>query len=160
MTTNIKNNNQEDSTETTQIRKISSFPPALYPTKIIKIADIDTSFNLFIDDLRLPTDREVLESGLNKDLTWTCVRNVQGAIWAITERGRMPDRIALDHDLGEEPFTKEPITIMEFLKYIAYEYWDGKAESIPEYTIHSANPVGRENIKAFMESWKKIANLP
>lgn len=55
----------------------------------------------------------------------------------------------LDHDLGGSD------TAMDYLKILAYKFPD----SPPRYSIHSQNPVGAENIKAFMESWKKSTTL-
>jgi hypothetical protein len=47
---------------------------------------------------------------------------------------------------------------MLFLRRLVNELWDGK-ETPPQYRVHSANPVGSENIKSFMESWKKSIKL-
>jgi hypothetical protein len=43
---------------------------------------------------------------------------------------------------------------MVFLRRLVNEVWDGKA-AIPDYQIHSANPVGSLNIRSFMDSWKR-----
>jgi len=116
------------------------------------------SFNLFIDDVRDPYFRECRLSGVDPRIDWVVVRNSNEAKAAVLERGVMPDRMALDHDLGFVPgigLDETPI----FLRWLANEFWDGQAK-IPEYTIHSANPVGVQRMMAFMESWKKSANLP
>lgn len=74
--------------------------------------------------------------------------------------------LSLDHDLGlagklidKEDDTEYQIdhSVMNFLKWLATTYWDGVAP-VPDYAIHSANPVGRENIRSYMESWKRFAN--
>ena len=78
---------------------------------------------------------------------WIVVRSSVEAIQVVSELG-FPSFISFDHDLGGED------TSMVFLRRLVNEVWDGK-ESPPNYQIHSANPVGAENILAFMESWKK-----
>lgn len=57
----------------------------------------------------------------------------------------------LDHDLGEQD------NAMIFLKWLANEY---DMEKIPSFAVHSQNPIGRENIVSYMESWlrHKITN--
>jgi hypothetical protein len=36
------------------------------------------------------------------------------------------------------------------------KYCEEKGEGIPEYLVHSANPVGKENIQKFLENAKKF----
>lgn len=94
-------------------------------------------YNLYIDDLRNPpADRE-----------WVVCRSSQEALDRIMEIG-MPSFISFDHDLGEDD------TTMIFLRRLVNEVWDGQTV-IPDYQIHSANPVGAQNIRSFMESWKR-----
>lgn len=115
------------------------------------------SFNLFIDDIRDPHYRECLQSGVDPNLDWVIARTSEEAKAAVLEYGMMPDRLALDHDLGYV----EGIGIDEvpkFLHWLANEFWDGQAK-IPTYTIHSANSTGRLNMYSFMESWKKSVDL-
>ena len=97
-------------------------------------------YKLFIDDVRDAPDN-----------LWTVCRSSHQAIEHIKVYG-MPAFISFDHDLGGED------TTMLFLRRLVNELWDGK-ETQPEYRIHSANPVGSENIKSFMESWKKSIKL-
>lgn len=60
----------------------------------------------------------------------------------------MPSFISFDHDLGGDD------TTMVFLRRLTDEEWDGVSPP-PDYTIHSANPVGAQNIRSFMESWRR-----
>lgn len=105
------------------------------------------TYNLFIDDIRDPHYRECRQSGVNPRLEWVIARTSEEAKKIVLERG-MPDRMALDHDLGCVD------TVPKFLHWLAYEYFEDGMK-IPEYTIHSANPVGANNMRSFMESWKK-----
>ena len=58
----------------------------------------------------------------------------------------LPEFMDLDHDLGKDE------TAMDFLKWLQTEYPDGP---IPEYNVHSENPIGKLNILSFIKSWKK-----
>lgn len=54
----------------------------------------------------------------------------------------------LDHDLADG---KDAMT---FLHWLA-EYWNPEEDSIPNFSVHSANPIGKSNIESFMKSWVK-----
>ena len=56
--------------------------------------------------------------------------------------------ISFDHDLGEG---KNGYDCAKFLVNWCIEM----GYDVPTYSIHSANPVGRENIKSVFESYKK-----
>lgn len=89
---------------------------------------------LFLDDLRdAPPD-------------FTVARSTVEALQLV--QNQWPTFMSLDHDLGGDD------TTMVFLRRLVNEIWDG-TQPIPEYVVHSANPVGRLNIISFMESWKK-----
>ena len=91
-------------------------------------------WKLYIDDERNP-----------KSEGWYIARSVQSAKNLVTEYG-MPSYISFDHDLGGDE------TSMQFIKWLVDEVLDGKL-SFPEgfeYNVHSANPVGAENIKSLM----------
>lgn len=98
-------------------------------------------YNLYLDDIRTPP----------ADRAWVICRSTDAALSLISEQG-YPAFISFDHDLGGED------TSMVFLRRLVNEIWDGGTPP-PAYQIHSANPVGVENIRAFMESWKRSMNL-
>lgn len=88
---------------------------------------------LFLDDIReAPPD-------------YTVARSTDEAI--VLVQAQWPEFMSLDHDLGGED------TTMLFLKRLVNEVWDG--QPIPDYIVHSANPIGKLNIISFMESWKR-----
>lgn len=98
-------------------------------------------YNLYLDDIRNPpTDRD-----------WLVCRSSQEALDRIAEVG-MPSFFSFDHDLGEDD------TTMVFLRRLVNEVWDGVSVP-PDYVIHSANPVGVQNIRSFMDSWRKSMSL-
>ena len=96
---------------------------------------------LFIDDLREPP----------RDQEWVVCRSTEEAIDQVRLRG-MPSVMSLDHDLGDDD------TTMVFLRCLVNELWDGGTPP-PDYRVHSANPVGAQNIISFMESWRRSVSL-
>ena len=58
--------------------------------------------------------------------------------------------ISFDHDLGTK------VTGYDVAKHIEEMAASGKLKTVPEWYIHSANPVGRKNISAAMESAERI----
>jgi hypothetical protein len=90
---------------------------------------------LYIDDIRNPSEDYIV------------LRSTEEAICFIKANG-WPEFISFDHDLGGDD------TTMVFLKRLVNEIWDGRTMP-PDYTVHSANPIGSKNIVSFMESWKK-----
>ena len=96
------------------------------------------TYKLFIDDERNSPDN-----------SWVVVRSSNQAIDYIKNNG-WPEFISFDHDLGGDD------TTIVFLKKLI-NIWDNN--KIPEYRVHSANPVGTKNIISFIESWKKSLHL-
>ncbi len=92
---------------------------------------------LFLDDERSPADD-------GRD--YTIARTPDAALTLVRERG-FPAFMSLDHDLGEG------LDTMQFLRALAGEYPD--PPFIPAYQVHSANPVGRDNMVSFLESWRR-----
>jgi len=128
-------------------------------------------YSLFLDDFRVPNT-------FLKDIrTWTVVRNYKEFVKTIKERG-LPDFISFDHDLGPEHYAifdilealqqEEPLPKYDKIPYDKYEektgyhcalylieYCKGKKLPLPDYQVHSMNPVGAENIKKLLENYKK-----
>jgi hypothetical protein len=99
------------------------------------------TWNLYLDDLRIPP----------ADRDWIICRSTDEALSTIAEQG-LPAFISFDHDLGGDD------TSMVFLRRLVNELWDGGTPP-PSYQVHSANPVGVQNIVSFMESWKRSMTL-
>ena len=98
-------------------------------------------WNLYLDDLRNPTEDH-----------YEIARNVEEAK-ALTLQFGPPVFMSLDHDLGGDE------TSMQYLHWLAEEYFLEGLDEIPDYQIHSANPVGSKNIESFMSSWRRAAAL-
>lgn len=90
---------------------------------------------LFIDDIRNPPDD-----------SWIVTRDIKSTIDFLSNNG-IPDVISFDHDLGGDE------TSIAIINYIIEEILDDNL-CLPKdfvYYIHSANPVGSENIKSKMD---------
>ena len=101
---------------------------------------------LYIDDIRDPkTDKD-----------WKVVRSSDQAINYFLTHG-CPNYISFDHDLGGED------TSMKIVKFMIDLDINDKGEFIPddfEFNVHSANPIGAENIKGTLNSYfkQKLSN--
>ena len=65
------------------------------------------------------------------------------------ERKGLPDFISFDHDLGED------LSGYDCAKYLVAYCLEHK-RSLPDYQVHSQNPVGRENIERLLENFKSF----
>jgi hypothetical protein len=104
---------------------------------------------IYLDDLRNPP---LFDSLTGEPVKWDqVVRNGRDMI-ALVETGKI-SFISFDHDLGEN--TPTGYDVAKRIEALAAA---GKIKPI-DYTIHSANPVGANNIDAAMKSawrfWEK-----
>jgi hypothetical protein len=94
---------------------------------------------LYIDDLRQPPDN-----------TWVVTRSYQETVDYIETNG-LPATISFDHDLGLEE------SGYDIAKWIVEQMLDKKLD-FPEgfsYHVHSANPVGKQNIECLLDNFAK-----
>lgn len=99
-------------------------------------------YKLFLDDIRMPVDNG-----------WTIVRNYNEFVDAINKYG-LPKFISFDHDLSTEHYSNMPSvekTGYDCAKFLV-DYCMDNNKKIPEFYVHSMNPVGRENIKALLNN--------
>ena len=118
-------------------------------------------YKLYLDDIRNPL--QTYPNSLKSD--WTVVRNYNEFVKIITENG-LPEYVSFDHDLGLEhyahgfhglPPTYDDYTEktgMECAKWLV-EYCMNNKKPLPNYFVHSANPIGRDNINGYLESFKR-----
>jgi len=116
---------------------------------------------LYLDDIRTPQTEG-----------WDIVRNYDDFVAWIRLKG-IPDEVSFDHDLGED-IAKEKVAngiskrkAREEKKYAKSGYdaakWLGeycidKNIPFPKYNVHSANPVGKANIEAYLQNVIKHQN--
>lgn len=103
---------------------------------------------LYLDDVRpLPPQYEV-------DGGWTVVRDPDALVVLIAQHGLGNiDTISFDHDLGEPPM-KTGYDVLRLIEQAVY--LDTSITEVPEFRIHSANPVGRKNMVAAIKSIHRI----
>src|SRR5262249_45484930 len=106
------------------------------------------TWSLYLDDLAMK------ERFPDKSREWLIARSTEEAK-ALVEKFGPPQFISFDHDLGKLPKggTDEAT---EFVRWLIKHYYDAKID----YQIHSANPVGAENIHSLMQSWEKSRSYP
>lgn len=97
------------------------------------------TYSLYLDDEREPkTQRD-----------WVIVRSWDAFVEVILEKG-IPSYMSLDHDLGEEKSGYD--CVKWFIDHCIEK--DVKPSEV-EIHAHTANPVGRDNIVGYVESWHK-----
>lgn len=96
---------------------------------------------LFVDDVRNPP-----EDGS----PWILARSYEQAIGLFLEHG-IPDYISFDHDLGMGP------TGYDLVKWMVEQHLEGLIKFPSNFTfkVHSANPVGAENITNYLNNFMK-----
>ena len=130
------------------------------------------SYKLFLDDIRNPKDCVHYMS--NKEFYWNnqfeVVRNYDEFVEKITKDG-LPEIISFDHDLADEHYApperwvdynewekekgfKEK-TGMDCAKWLV-DYCMDNDKDLPQYFIHSMNPVGGKNIWEYLENYRKF----
>ena len=122
---------------------------------------------LFLDDIRMP--EQVGNYMIPVDLRpmyriekWQIVRNYKEFTEWILANG-LPDVVSFDHDLAEAHYC--PDTWTESFKHLEETGYDcakwladfcaHEHLPLPIYYIHSMNPVGSENIRCYLENYKK-----
>lgn len=136
-------------------------------------------YNIYLDDWRDPIHTLLsIKPGILKETIatheWEIVRSYNEFIDKILKKG-LPDLISFDHDLGPDVyFVKSPQLIVDWKdiridydKYADHEltgyhcakwlvdYCMDNSKPLPKYVIHSDNEVGSENIRAYLENFKK-----
>lgn len=114
---------------------------------------------LYLDDIRIP-----------KTDGWVVVRSYQEFVDWITKNG-IPDEISFDHDLGMEHIKyyfdngghdnpPDPLnanfkekTGYDAAKWLCNYCWENGLP-LPSWGVHSANPVGRDNIKQLLKNYE------
>lgn len=118
---------------------------------------------LWLDDYRNPLKDDWLNfSPIGKDCDVIWVTTYEGFCHWIIVNG-LPDAICFDHDLGfiNEYYIENDIespnpdlTGYDAAKFLV-KYCLLNEKELPLYSIQSANPVGAENIRCYLENFKK-----
>lgn len=86
------------------------------------------------------------------DESWTVVRRAYPCILMLANAGwnddPLVDELSLDHDLGDDSDSG-----YEVAQWIERQAFEGNWNAVPaKISIHSANPVGRKNMQAAIDS--------
>ena len=129
---------------------------------------------LWLDDLRDPYQgywlEEYAEDFIGNEMGVIWVKSYYDFIGWIKKNG-LPTMIAFDHDLGEDlaialvkkgmvkrkarEIKQQEKTGYDCAKWVV-DYCMENDVDFPEYTIQSANPVGKENIDKLIKNFKKF----
>lgn len=133
-------------------------------------------YNLFLDDIRMPAEvgnyiYPVELRDLFRKEEWVIVRNYPEFIKRIKDLG-IPKLISFDHDLAEGHYHKSFMDKNE-IQYENYtkfeddynktgyhcakwliEYCINENIDLPEYIVHSMNPVGKDNILNLLKNFE------
>jgi hypothetical protein len=137
---------------------------------------------LYLDDVRMPrhsypamSRRVGTEASVYQNDDWNIVRTYDEFVNWINQNG-LPDLISFDHDLADEhiqyyfdngghhnPPNPQETTFTEKTGYDCtkwlVDYCVENNKSLPDYLVHSANPVGSLNILTYLNNAKKHTNI-
>ena len=118
------------------------------------------AYSLFLDDIRLIRDIYHHPTFLS----WAPeVRHYDAFVAIITERG-LPEYVSFDHDLADIHYKNliNGISNENCVEKTGYDcakwlcdYCVERGLPFPDYAVHSFNPIGAENIRCYIENFKK-----
>jgi len=126
---------------------------------------------LFLDDIRIPKDcaNGLVPSQLNKfywEDDWIIVRSYNEFVKSILDND-LPEFISFDHDLADIHYTMDfskdsnhqmtEKTGYDCAKWLA-NYCMERNKLIPQYVVHSQNPIGKVNIQSYLENFRRFVN--
>ncbi len=113
------------------------------------------SYHLFLDDERKPLGVKWVDLPA---ANWVIVRSYDQFVQTVTARG-LPTFVTFDHDLGPESmaavikgevYRGREKTGLDCAKWLVEKCLDEHA-ALPRWTVHSLNPIGRENIAEYLK---------
>jgi hypothetical protein len=126
----------------------------------------ERTYNLFLDDMREPGDAFLYRHDPKYvDLEWVVVRNYPEFVDEISQRylkGELPKLISFDHDLAKDHYENmmNP-DYNDFGERTGYhcakwliDFCIDTDTALPDFMVHSMNPVGGANIKSLLESYE------
>ena len=122
-------------------------------------------YNLLLDDIRDPVHiKQAMHGDHWEDFpshyTWVVVRSHKEFVETILRLG-LPRRVSLDHDLSYEDQNKtdystfKELTGLDCAKWLA-DYCYTNNFDIPDFYVHSFNPVGRMDIANYLTRSREI----
>lgn len=129
---------------------------------------------LFLDDIRQPKDACYLVQDWAKlyfNDEWDVVKTHKEFVRWVKRNG-VPTHVSFDHDLADvhydidfddwDIYTAEQLGVeetgLDSAKFLV-DYCENNGFDLPLYQVHSANPIGRRNIKSYLDNAKKHLGL-
>lgn len=124
------------------------------------------TYNLFLDDVRNPEDVfGYTQDSAYVDKEWVTVRDYVEFVAHIVDKylndNELPLLISFDHDLAPEHYEQDFSEISSYSMRTGYDCAKWLTNfcidcdvSLPDYKIHSMNPVGKSNIRSLLENFK------
>jgi hypothetical protein len=125
---------------------------------------------IFLDDVRNPYDvfKLTVNPLYENNEDWIIVRDYFEFIETVNKYGN-PDYISFDHDLSYDHYLEENQEDIDYdsldektgydaAKWLV-QYCVENGHKIPEFYVHSANPVGKKNIEYYLNNAKKYIEL-
>ena len=111
------------------------------------------SYNLFLDDERMPT--EVTWENIPHTVEWTIVRNYREFCHILESKG-LPEMVSFDHDLQDySPHYPKERTGLDCARYMINFCRAHDLDLPNQYWVHSMSPVGRMNIRRELFSYEE-----
>lgn len=121
-----------------------------------------TQYYLFLDDIRVPTNVYWIPL---PSYDWIIVRSFEEFKNTVLLHG-IPTFVTYDHDLSESHYGHglhhDPIPYEQYTEKTGYDCCKFLVEQCdkirikhPKYTVHSLNPIGKQNIVSYVESYNK-----
>jgi hypothetical protein len=123
-----------------------------------------SKYNIFLDDIRVPTD--VTWANIPADQHYSLVRSYKEFVDLITLRREVPKYVCYDHDLADTHYghglNNNEIPYDSYKEKTGYDcakwlvgYCFAKKIKHPPYVVHSMNPIGKQNIESYINSYNK-----
>jgi hypothetical protein len=123
-------------------------------------------YNVFLDDYRRPQDAYSYTRNMEYlEENWIVVKDYVEFVNLISENyvnGRLPAIISFDHDLADQHYlSQSDIDYSSFRERTGYDcakwlinFCIDVDVKLPEWRVHSMNPVGRANIESLLKNFK------
>ena len=123
-----------------------------------------SKYNIFLDDIRVPTD--VTWANIPADQHYSLVRSYKEFVDLITLRREVPKYVCYDHDLADTHYghglNNNEIPYESYKEKTGYDaakwlvnYCMERGIKHPSYVVHSLNPIGKQNIESYINSYNK-----
>jgi len=123
-----------------------------------------TKYNIFLDDIRVPTD--VTWVYIPVDQHYSVVRSYKEFVDLITLRREVPKYVCYDHDLADchygDGLNNDQIDYNKYQEKTGYDcakwlvnYCMERGIKHPPYIVHSMNPIGKLNIESYINSYNR-----